>query len=96
MGLDKLDRNAARKLISRIRTHGVVNIWDHCEEQMLERDIDAVDLDNVLRCGTIFEEPELHKSGNWRYRVQTQYMLVVIQFDGENELSAVTAWRIKR
>jgi hypothetical protein len=93
--MDRQDRNAARKRISTIRSSGTVNVWNHCKDELAADGLDTVDLDNVLRCGTIDEEPELHDTGAWRYRVKTFRMCVVVQFDAEDELSVVTAWRMK-
>lgn len=94
--MKRLDRNAARKLISKIRVNGAVIQWNHCKEALADDNLDTVDLDNVLRCGIIREEPEWNdKSEAWRYRVATNAMLVVIQFESEAELSVVTAWRLK-
>lgn len=93
-GLDRLDRNAARKLIAFIRTGGTVAIWQHCHDELAKDDLDALDVDNVLRCGQIEEEPEFERN-NWRYRVRTPRMCVVVQFDSRTELAVVTAWRIQ-
>jgi hypothetical protein len=96
MGLARQDRNAARKLIAAIRVTGTVVTWTHCQDELKNDNLDMADLDNVLRCGTIQEEPEQDgRSGEWRYRVKTVKMCVVVQFETEDELSVVTAWRIK-
>ena len=92
--MDKLDRNAARKLISAILNHGSVVIWGHCRDAMEDRAMTTVDLDNVLRCGTIPDDAEF-ESDEWRYRVHTAKMCAVIQFEDETELSVVTAWKKK-
>jgi hypothetical protein len=95
MGLGRQDRNAARKLLAAIRVTGTVVTWDHCKDELANDDLDMADLDNVLRCGRIEEDSELHKSGEWRYRVKTLKICVVIQFETQDELSVVTAWRLK-
>ena len=92
---EPLSSNEARKLISRIVTHGDVVLWDHCKKELDEDDLDVMDVTNILRCGRITEPAEYEKE-RWRYRVHTERMCAVVQFDSEEELSVVTAWRKKR
>ena len=55
--------------------------------------MDIQDCLNVLRGGTV-EQAEWEK-GAWRYRVRTPRMYVVIEFESDNALFIVTAWRSK-
>ena len=48
---------------------------------------------NVLRAGTV--GPAEAEHGEWRYRVRTQRMAVVVAFRSETELRVVTAWRFR-
>jgi hypothetical protein len=92
----RLSKNQARKWVSSIRVKGQVALWPHCIAELTNDGLEATDVDNVLRCGKIHEEPEPEgKHGEWRYRVHTQRMCVVVQFETETELSVATAWRKK-
>ena len=51
----------------------------------------TVDCLNVLRGGSV-EEAE-YENGEWRYRVHTGKMSVVVRFEDDTELMIVTAWR---
>lgn len=84
----------ARKLIQEIRSRGSVVLSRHAREEMAKDQLDAVDVDNVLRGGVV--EPGEYENGSWRYRVRTDRITVVIAFRSESELVVVTAWRNKR
>lgn len=58
-------------------------------------DMDSGDALNVLRAGQI-KEPAEDVRGRWRYRVHTDRMCVVVQFESDAHLSVVTAWRKRR
>jgi hypothetical protein len=87
--------NEARKRISRILQHGAVTVWDHCKDELAKDDMTIADAVNVLRCGRIREPAEQVKDA-WRYRVHTDHMGVVVQFEGETGVAIVTAWRKAR
>jgi hypothetical protein len=53
----------------------------------------TVDAINCLRAGIV--EPAEWENGHWRYRVRTTKLLVVIQFEDEEELLVVTAWKLR-
>lgn len=92
---EPLPNNQARRLISRILTSGEVELWEHCTKELAKDDLDNLDAVNVLRCGLITEPAEF-ESERWRYRVHTDRICVVVQFEHETKLSVVTAWRKKR
>jgi hypothetical protein len=92
----KLDRYQAKRLAQEILRDGTVSYTAHCESELKNDSMDTVDAANVLRCGKIEREPELHKSGSWRYHVETQRMLVVIEIHSKTRLRVVTAWRKKK
>jgi len=92
---EPLDRYQARKLIAQILVSGEVVVWDHCKEELAKDDLDIMDASNVLRCGQI-TEPAEEVRGRWRYRVHTDHMGVVVQFEADDALSVVTAWRKRR
>lgn len=92
---EPFDRYQARKLIAKILVSGDVVVWDHCKDELAKDDLDIVDATNVLRCGQI-TEPAEQERGRWRYRVHTEHMGVVVQFEADESLSIVTAWRKRR
>jgi hypothetical protein len=61
---------------------------------MLDDDLTTVDCENVLRGGVV--RPGEYEHGNWRYRVETSKITVVVAFRSEQELVVVTAWRSGR
>jgi hypothetical protein len=52
-----------------------------------------VDVVNVLRGGVV--RPGELDRGTWRYQVQTGRLTVVVALRSKDELSVVTAWRIR-
>jgi len=82
------------KKIHRVRTHGSVVYFEHCKSALADDGLTTVDADNVLRCGRM-TEPAEPVFGRWRYRVHTDRMCVVVQFESEHEIALVTAWRKK-
>lgn len=91
---EALGANAARKLLSAIRTGGRIAFSRHAREEMEKDDLTEVDITNVLRGGRITEPAEPGKSG-WTYRVHTRLLCVVVTFRSDTELVVVTAWRKK-
>ena len=91
---EPLDPDRARRLIGAILEKGSVFFSSHSEEALADDDLSTVDAVNVLRGGKV-ESPEFER-GTWRYRVQTQRIVVVVVFRSETEFVVVTAWRIKR
>lgn len=85
-------RNEAKKLVQRVLTDGTVEISKHCYDRLAEHKLTAVDITNTLRCGVVTEDPEL-EHGRWRYRVHTQRIWAVVQFEGRSALTVVTGWR---
>jgi hypothetical protein len=89
---EPLKRTETRKLILSILKDGSVSFAEpHAMERLKKRQMSTVDCLNVLRAGTA-DEPE-HENGEWRYRVHTGKMTVVVRFEDETELMIVTAWR---
>ena len=81
-----------KKRIRRIIGNGIVTYSQpHAEEQMRKRRISTVDCVNVLRGGVVGEGE--FENGEWRYRVSTPKMCVVIRFESESLLEVVSAWR---
>ncbi len=93
----KLDSTQARKLLSEILSKSPSFVWmtAHCKSQMQKRGMIATDVVNVLLGGKIHRAPE-YENGQWRYRVETGMMTVVIAFEGPSLVCCVTAWRNKK
>jgi hypothetical protein len=89
---EPLRRTEAKRLILSILKDGSVSFAEpHAMERLKKRQMSTVDCLNILRAGTA-EEAE-HENGEWRYRVHTGKMTVVVKFEDETELMIVTAWR---
>ena len=88
----RLDARQACKLVKVAREHGNVAFPDHAQKAMEDDDLIETDVDNVLRCGAIYEEPKLFR-GTWRYRVETNRICVVVAFLSATEVVVVTVWR---
>ena len=84
----------ARALIRRIIEDGEVEFWPHAQQEMARDRLSQADCLNVLRGG--WPDPAELESGNWRYRVHTQKICVVVQFQTSEHLAVVTAWRKKK
>jgi len=89
------DKRAARKRVSLIMSSaGAVIPSRHFREQAEDRDFSVVDALNVLKstASKIVEEPEMEK-GTWRYRIQSNKMVLVFGFTPNGEgILLVTAW----
>lgn len=94
IGLDRLGRNEARKLLSFILSNGATGFSDHALDEMAADDLTSVDVANVLRAGRITEDAELVDQ-SWRYRVGTERMIAVVAFRTRTEIRVVTVWRKK-
>lgn len=93
----------AKALLRRLMEEGkfvAPSARSHARKEMNNDRLTDVDLVNVLRGGTV--EPPEWENGEWRYRVRTSRMTVVVAFDpdpeeaesgDEIELCIVTAWR---
>jgi len=84
----------AKKLARDIVENGMVAFSSHALDEMAKDDLEATDCLNLLR-GGVFHPPELIKQ-EWRYRVMTPRICVVIAFLSETQLRLVTAWRIEQ
>ncbi len=91
----KLDRNQARKLLSRILNESSdsrISFSKHCREELKNDYLTTVDVFNVLKAGFIKIDPEEVK-GTYRYRVETAKITVVVTFPQPDWIRCITAWR---
>ena len=91
---EPLALTAAKSLVRAILASGTVDLSvTHAQERLGERAMDALDVENVLRCGAVKSCTQVR--GTWRYRVETSRMVVVIAFRSRKRLAVITAWRKK-
>lgn len=69
----------------------VVSFSGHAFREMTRDKLETTDILNALRGGWV--DPAEYENGEWRYRVQTRMLCVVISFPGEGRVRVVTAWR---
>ena len=94
---EPLSPTLAVDLVRYIYNCGEVAYFDHLHQQLQKRDMTVVDVDNVLRAGRVLPDfPPEQEHGFWRYRIQTQQMAVIVQFESPTVLWVVTAWRKTR
>lgn len=92
----RTDKQKARRLVARIvnTTSFKVSFSAHAIKELANDRLTTVDAINVLKStdSKIFEEGEL-VNGTYRYRLQTNFIMLVIAFwpDGTG-LNVVTAW----
>lgn len=89
-----LDEPVAKKLMLAILAEGNIVYSSHAEKELKKDDLTIVDAVNVIRGGVV--EPAEYENGEWRYRVRTARIYVVVAFNSVNELALVTGWRIGR
>ena len=91
---EPLDPVRARRLIRQIVETGEVTFSRHAEEELLKDRLTMADVVHVLRGGVV--EPAEWNNGQWRYRMRTQKLCVVVRLRSETALRVITAWRIGR
>ena len=84
----------ARTLIRKILKSGKVIFTSHAREELDKDDLTERDATNVLR-GGIVDEPEW-ENGAYRYRVRTQLMEVIVEFESIDGVLVITAWKRRR
>ena len=84
----------AKALARNIAENGVVEFSGHALDEMNKDEMETTDCLNLVRAG-VYQPPELEK-GEWRYRIWTARMCIVIAFSSETRLRVITAWRNER
>ena len=92
--LEPLKPPDAKALFRDIMESGVVEFSGHALEEMKADELETPDCLNVLRGGVV--NPPEYVNGEWRYRVSTQRICIVVAFASNTRLRVVTAWRIQR
>lgn len=91
----KLGPNQARKILTEILNRAgtsKITFSRHCREEMKDDSLTTVDVFNVLKAGRVYDDPEwVHET--YRYRVETDTIIVVIAFGHPSYVRCITAWR---
>lgn len=90
----RMSRTQARKKLSeflKLKPNRTIQT-KHFRQEMANDDLIMNDVINVLHKGQILEDPEF-ENGSYRYRVQTNKIVVVIAFNNPDRVILVTTWR---
>ncbi len=90
----QLSPASARKLIGAIVSNGIVVFSGHAIGEMKKDKLESTDCLNVLRGGIV--HPAEFLNGEWRYRIATPRIAVVVAFVSDARLRVVTAWRFTK
>lgn len=90
----RLNRTQARKKLTELlaANPNCFSYGNHFRKRLLERRMSLGDILNVLHGGWILMEGEF-ENGEWRYRVETERMAVVITFLDNVHIRLITCWR---
>lgn len=90
-----LSPDKSKRLIRDVIQKGGV-IWGRhvLEDKFPKEKLNTVDCINVMRGGTV--DPPEFENGEWRYRVWTSKITVVVSLVDNSRLRVVTAWRTGR
>lgn len=84
----------AKRLAREIFEDGQVELSSHAIDEMRNDGLQTADWLNLVRAG-VFEAAE-YINREWRYRIHTSRICIVIAFVSAERLKIVTAWRVKR
>jgi hypothetical protein len=66
----------------------------HARRELAKDRMTTVDAVNVLRCWRYMDPPEQDiQTREWKYRIHTDMMGIVVKFRSETQLVVITAWR---
>lgn len=92
----RMNRQEARKLVSRIMTAKQYNVVfsGHARGELLKDNLTTGDAINILKSpdAKIRLEGEIEK-GTCRYRLETEKICLVVAFESATKLIVVTGWR---
>ena len=83
----------AKQLARDIAENGAVEFSRHALAEMKKDGLQTPDCLNLVR-GGVYEAAEI-QNGEWRYRIHTRCICIVIAFASASRLRVVTAWRIQ-
>jgi hypothetical protein len=89
-----MDRTQARKKLTALlaTNPNCFSYGQHFKRRLVERRMSLGDVLNVLHGGWILRDGEF-ENGEWRYRVETGKMTVVIAFLNDIHVRLATCWR---
>ena len=64
----------------------------HAAEEMAKDKLATTDCLNLVRAGVF--GPAEFTNGEWRYRITTKWICIVITFLSDERLRVITAWRL--
>lgn len=77
-----------------LELRGEVGWTSHVRKELANDDMTTVDATNVLRCWRYMDPAEQDlRTGEWKYRIHTDLMGVVVKFRSVTQLTVITAWR---
>lgn len=90
----RLGKVQARKLLTEFlaKNPNFFSYGSYFKGRMAERKLIMSDVINVLHKGHILKDAEW-ENGQWRYRVETDRIIVVIAFANPSHIRGVTCWR---
>lgn len=88
----KLSAREAKALARDIVENGAVDITGHAWKDLMEHDMSAGDVFNIL-CGGAYTEAEW-ENGEWRHQAFTQKYAVVVTFHNETRCIVVTGFSL--
>jgi hypothetical protein len=86
-----LSLDNAKTVIQKAWATGRIHIGSHIKKRMLERGVDTIDLENVVRSGIVSSREfcEIHK--NWKYRMtgtsDEKEMEIIVALDAKEDFS---------
>ncbi len=87
----RLDSLQVSKLLKWILREQGTGFSQYGRNEMEADELAEPDIANTLRCGVVGDGEFVN--GTWRYRVETERIVVVFAFRGGAEAVVVTAWR---
>ena len=90
-----LSQHEVRRLTKWILQNGGEVGWTtHAREELKKDNMTTVDAANVIRCWRYMDQAEQdQRTGEWLYRIHTDFMGVVVKFRSVTQLTGITAWR---
>ena len=93
----RLNKMQARKLLSELlgTNPNCFSYGSYFKRRLAERRMTVGDIINILHIGQILHDAE-YEQQQWRYRIQTATMTVIITFISPAHVRLITCWRGKQ
>jgi hypothetical protein len=101
MALKRVSRSEAVDLVRHCLDEGLVQWGPHFVKALADEQLVMIDVTNVLRLGTIYEEPEQDiRTGDWKYRVEGhepdgKWLCIAITFREEENVFLITVFSVE-